>query len=87
MSKYKRIDHEINKINAEKSTDEYLFKIINTILNDDDLKKVSGIGRNSFAVQTRDYYKKHKRFSDKQRSALIRTLGVYKDNLGNANLL
>ena len=86
MRKYKRIEKKIKDI-KENTSDKELFKILDDILEDNELNKVSGIERNSFVVQTRDYFKKYNRFSDKQRAAIIKTLKVYKDNLSRSNLV
>jgi len=86
MSKYKKVQREIKHL-KDTSPDSELYKILNQILKDDDLKEVSGIAKNFFATQTRDYFKKYNRFTDKQRQAIMNTLDVYKDNLNRAGLV
>ena len=86
MSKYKRIKHKIGHI-KDNTSDKELYGILDKILGDSDLKQVSGIFKNSFAEQTRDYFKKYNRFTDRQREALIKTLEVYSDNLVRSRLV
>ena len=86
MSKYKKIEKRIKHI-SDSTSDKELYGILKSILDDDDLNGVSGIRKNFFAKQTKEYFEKYNRFTDKQRQAIINTLEVYKDNLKRAELV
>ena len=82
MSKFIRAKKFIDDI-AEK-TDKEIHDFLKKITTDSDLKEISGIYKNSFINQSITRFGKNKRYSDKERSSIIRTLGVYADNLHRA---
>ena len=86
MSKYKNVHDSIRKLN-DKTTNKKLYEIILLITEENDLKKISGIYKDVFMTQARDYFIRYKRFTDKQRKGIFRTLEVYADNIKRAGKL
>lgn len=87
MTKFKKVHDEIKAITAT-TTDKVIYNILVLITGDAELKKISGIEKNSFISQAKAHYLANgNKFSDKYRAGVIKTLNVYADNIGRAGKL
>jgi len=86
MNKFKKVHDQIRAITAS-TKDKVIYEILVLITGDAELKKISGIERNDFIRQAKDYFVVKRNFSAKYRSGILGTLRVYADNIGRAGKL
>ena len=87
MTKFKKVYDEMRAITAS-TKDKVIYEILVLITGDAELKKISGIEKNSFISQAKAHYLANgSKFSDKYRVGIIKTLKVYADNIGRAGKL
>jgi len=86
MIKFKRVQDQIRAITTS-TKDKVIYEILVLITGDAELKKISGIEKNDFIRQAKDYFVAKGNFSAKYRAGILSTLKVYADNIVRAGKL
>lgn len=85
-NKLKKVHDQILAL-TDKTPDKVLYDLLVLITGDDELKKISGIEKNIFVRQAKDYFFVKKNFSAKYRTGILSTLKVYAQNIVSARKL
>ncbi len=86
MNKFKKVHDQIRAITAS-TKDKVIYDILVLITGDAELKKISGIEKNVFIRQAKDYFVLKGNLSAKYRAGILATLNVYANNIVNARKL
>ena len=85
-NKFQKVYNQILKI-TDKTKDKVLFDLLVLITGDDELNKISGIERNTFIRQAKDFFIARGNFSARYRTGILSTLKVYAQNIVSARKL
>ncbi len=78
---WRELQKQIEELN-ENTTDEVLYKYLLKITTHKEMKEISGIFENEFILGAIAYFGRKKGFTPKYRNGILKTLRVYRNNIG-----